>query len=84
MTIRKEIKLAPQVKTYMESITTWFKKESDALYLMGEEDGIAKGEEKKTLEFIKALLLNTNHTIHEIAKLVNAPEALVLQVKESL
>jgi len=51
---------------------------------MGEEDGIAKGEEKKTLEFIKALLLNTNHTIHEIAKLVNAPESLVLQVKESL
>jgi len=81
-------KLAPEVKEFMESIATWFKKERDALYLMGQEEGIeqgiAQGEEKKTLEFIRALLLNTNHSIREIAKLVNVPEAFVLEVKESL
>jgi len=73
-------KLAPEVEAFMESIATWFKKERDALYLMGQKEGI----EKKTLEVIKALLLNTSHTIPEIAKLVNVSESFVLEVKRSL
>jgi hypothetical protein len=85
-------KLAPVIRSVMESITKWFKKERDVLYLIGQEEGleqgikkgIEQGEEKKTLEFIKALLLSTTHTIPEIAGLVNAPESFVLQVKSSL
>jgi len=85
-------KLAPEIKTIMESVAKWFQKERDVLYLIGQEEGreqgreqgIAQGEEKKTLEVIKALLLNTTHSIHEIAKLVNVPESLVLEVKSAL
>lgn len=63
----------------MESVAKWFKLERDVLYLIGER----KGKEEKTLEVIKSLLLNTSHTVLEIAKLVNVPESFVLQVKES-
>jgi len=72
----------------MESIATWFKKERDVLYLMGQEEGIEQGKkqgkDEMTREVIKSLLLNSSHTVLEIAKLVNVPESLVLQVKESL
>lgn len=68
----------------MESIEKWFKMERDPLYLRGQKKGIAEGEEKKALEIIKALLLNTNHSIPEIARLVNVSEGFVLEVRSSL
>ena len=72
----------------MESIKTWFKLENDAFYRIGKkrgiEKGIEKGEEKKAREFVRALLRNTNHTIPEIARLVNVTEYFVRKVKRSL
>lgn len=64
----------------MESVATWFKEENDFLFYRGKR----KGEEKKAIEVVKALLLNTDHTIPEIAKLVNVPEAFVRKLKRSL
>lgn len=72
--------LAPQIDTVMESVATWFKEENDFLFYRGKR----KGEEKKAIEVVKALLLNTDHTIPEIAKLVNVPEAFVRKLKRSL
>jgi predicted transposase/invertase (TIGR01784 family) len=77
-------KLLPQDEDFMESMTKWFKLERDPFYRVGQKEGLVQGEEKKTLEVIKSLLLNTNHSIPEIANLVNVPESFVLQVKESL
>lgn len=89
-------KLVPENKIIMESIEKWFKLENDVLYVIGEERGIErgmergiergmeKGKEEKTLEVVKALLLNTHHTVSEIATLVNVPEAFVVEIKQSL
>jgi hypothetical protein len=72
--------LQSEINTIMESVAKWWKLERDPFYWKGEQDGI----KKKTLEVVKSLLLNTNHTIAEIANLVNVPESFVLEVKTSL
>jgi len=77
-------KLVPENEVIMESIEKWFKLENDVLYVMGEKRGMAKGKDEKTLEFVKALLLNTHHTVPEIANLANVSESFVVEVKESL
>ena len=76
--------LVPDKKIIMESIEKWFKLENDVLYVIGEEKGLEKGKGEKTLEFVRALLLNTHHTIPEIAALANVSESFVVEVKESL
>lgn len=73
-------KLAPEITAIMESFTTWWKLERDPFYLKGEE----RGKEEKTLEVAKSLLLNTHHTIPEIARLINVSEAFVRKVKRSM
>ncbi|HEY8968204.1 MAG TPA: Rpn family recombination-promoting nuclease/putative transposase, partial [Puia sp.] len=76
--------LQSEINTIMESVAKWWKLERDPFYWKGEQVGMKKGEEKKTLEVVKSLLLNTNHTIPEIANLVNVPESFVFEVKTSL
>ena len=85
-------KLVSERNFIMESIEKWFKLENDVLYVIGEERGMEKGKvkgieegkEEKTLEFVKALLLNTHHTVPEIAALANVSESFVVEVKQSL
>src|SRR5262249_46980607 len=77
-------KLVNEKNIIMESMEEWFKVENDILYVVGEERGEKKGREKKTLEFVKSLLLNTQFTVAEIATLVDVPESFVLEVKQSL
>lgn len=86
----------PENTAIMESIATWWKIERDPAYIIGQRDGIEqgiergikkgieKGQAKERLAVVKALLLNTNHTISEIAHLVNVSEVLVRKVKKSL
>jgi predicted transposase/invertase (TIGR01784 family) len=86
----------PENIAFMESVATWWKLERDPFYRLGEwrgmekgiekgiERGIEKGQEKERRALVKALLLKTNHTISEIALLVNVSEALVRKVKKSL
>jgi hypothetical protein len=64
----------PENIAIMESVASWYKIERDPAYQLGQkqgiEKGIAKGQAKEKLAVVKALLLNTNHTISEIAHLV--------------
>jgi len=68
------------------------RKEKDPFYIMGQREGREEGREKgreegmekKSHEFVQYLLLNTNHTIPEIARLVKVSEDFVRQIKESL
>jgi len=80
--------LQAEIKTIMEHISTWWKLERDPLYQIGREKGMEKGmeqgKEEKTLEVVKSLLLNTHHTVAEIASLVNVSEDFVRMVKKSL
>jgi len=80
--------LQPEITSIMESVAKWWKLERDPFYWKGEqvgmEKGIAEGEKKKALEVVKSLLLNTAHTIPEIARLVDVTETYVREVKESL
>ncbi|MES2777989.1 MAG: hypothetical protein V4722_27670 [Bacteroidota bacterium] len=48
------------------------------------EKGIAQGEERKSMEFVKALLQLNEFTIAKFASLANVREAFVLKVKQSL
>jgi len=50
----------------------------------GIEKGMEKGQEKKSFEVVQTLVLNTSHTVPEIAGLVNVSEDFVRKVKESL
>lgn len=85
-------KLGPEIDITMESIAKWFKIENDPFYQKGQkegierglEKGIERGMEKKTLEVVKTLLLNTRHSVREIANLVNVSETFVRKVKRSL
>ena len=68
--------LQSEINVIMESIAKWYKKERDPFY--------QQGKEEKTLEVVKSLLLNTHHTVAEIASLVNVSEDFVRMVKKSL
>lgn len=72
--------LGAEISVIMESVAKWFKKERDPFYQLGQREGM----EKKTLEVIKALLLNTSHTVTEIAGFVNVSEDIVSKVKSTL
>ena len=70
---------------FMESVSTFFKKENDFLYRIGEEEGMEKGKGEKSLEFVKNLLLEFHHLpVAKIASLAGVTEDFVLKVKETL
>jgi len=76
--------LQSEISVIMESIAKWYKKERDPFYQMGQKEGIEQGKDEKTLEVVRSLLLNTEHTIPEIARLINVSEDFVRMVKKSL
>jgi predicted transposase/invertase (TIGR01784 family) len=49
----------------------------------GIRKGIKKGQGKKSREFVKILLLNTDFTVAKIARLVNVTESFVRKMKKS-
>ena len=63
----------------MDSVANYMSEEKDILYRRGE----LKGEEKKSHEVVKNLLLNTDFTIAKIASLANVTEAFVKKVKKT-
>jgi len=86
----------PENIAIMDSIAKIFKKEKDIFYILGQRDGMERGMErgmekgmergmeKRTHEFVKTLLLNTDFNIAKIANLVNVTPAFVRKVKKSL
>ncbi|HWK08166.1 MAG TPA: Rpn family recombination-promoting nuclease/putative transposase [Puia sp.] len=68
----------------MDNLAGYFTKEKDILYRLGEREGIEKGEEKKSYEVVKNLLVANKFTVAEIAKLADVTESFVKKVKKSL
>ena len=79
-----------EIITAMESLMSLLMENTveDFLYLYGErkgmEKGIAKAQKEKNREFVQSLLLNTNHSVREIANLVKVSEAMVRRMKRKL
>ncbi len=84
--------LAPENLAIMDSIAKYISEEKDILYRRGEIKGIEKGiekgkiegEEKKSYEVVKNLLVANKFTIAEIANFASVTEAFVKKVKKTL
>ncbi len=95
---KKQFQILAQLRTLvsenieiMEHVSSFFKVEKDIFYQVGEKRGIEKGiekgrkeSEKKTFEFVKNLLSQTDFTISKIAMLANVEETFVQKVKNTL
>lgn len=72
--------LETQFEKAMEAVSKFFKEEKDFLYRRGE----ARGEEKKSYELARNLILQTDFGDKKIAELVAVPIALVQKVRAEL
>jgi hypothetical protein len=50
----------------------------------GIEKGVAKGEQNKTYEIVKNLLLNTDFDVAKIAALANTSELIVKKLQKAI
>ena len=56
----------------------------ETIKMLTMEEGIEKGEQNKTNEFVKKLLLNTYFDIARIAALTNTTESFVKKVQKDM
>ena len=76
------------IKEVMESVSTFFKKENDLLYMWGEqlgrEKGRGEGREEGDAKLVKYLLGHTEYSIEKIAEEAGVSVEFVKKVKATL
>jgi hypothetical protein len=56
----------------------------ETIKMLTMEEGIEKGEQNKTFEIVKNLLLNTDFDIAKIAVLANTSESIVRKLQKAI
>jgi hypothetical protein len=75
----------PQTINSMKHIFSRMKGyKEDIFYIAGEQTGRDQAAKEKTQEFVKSLLLNTDHSMRKIASLAGVSESVVRRIKRSL